>query len=250
MAGVAGKVAFITGGGSGIGRATALELSSGGAKVGVCDLDMGAAEQTAALVAQASGEALAVHADVAQLGEVEAAARRVRERFGGIDILHSNAGIVNTVSFLDMTEERWDRMFAVHVGGLYNCVRAVLPGMIERGWGRIVSTSSYGALAGGGKVTHYCAAKAGIIGFTVAMACELLGTGITVNTVAPGVIDTPMFRGAPDRWREAIVRATPLGRPGKAEDIARAVAFFAAEEADFITGQVLSPNGGAYMVWT
>jgi 3-oxoacyl-[acyl-carrier protein] reductase len=141
-------------------------------------------------------------------------------------------------------------MFAVHVGGMYNCVRSVLPGMIERRWGRIVSTSSYGALAGGGKVAHYCAAKAGIIGLTVALAAELLPLGITVNTVAPGIIDTAMFRNAPERWREAILRATPLGKPGKPEDIARVVVFLAAEEAGFITGQVISPNGGVHMVWT
>jgi NAD(P)-dependent dehydrogenase (short-subunit alcohol dehydrogenase family) len=250
MPGVEGKIAFITGGGSGIGRATAVALAHKGANLAVCDLNLPGAEETAHLIAGNGQRAIALQADVSRLDDVQAAVSKAQQEFSRIDILYNNAGIGDQVPFVEITEEQWDRMFAVHVGGAYNCTRAVLPGLLERNWGRIISTSSMGALMGGGRLVHYCAAKAGIIGFTISMASELARTGITVNAVAPGVIDTPMLQQSSERWREAVIKATPTRRAGKPEDIAYAVAFLAAEEASFITGQVLSPNGGAYMVWT
>lgn len=249
MAGVEGRIAFITGAGSGIGRVTARVLAKGGADVALCDIDLVAAEEVAREVASAGRRALAFHVDVAQLDEVTAAIESTQSELGPIDILFSNAGIAEQVPLTEMTEAQWDRMFSVHLNGTYNCFRAVLPGMRQRNWGRLISTSSMGALTGGVRLAHYCAAKAGIVGLTIAMASELARTGITVNAVAPGVIDTPMVQQSPPRWVERMTKSIPMRRLGKPEDIAHAVAYLAAEEAGFVTGQILSPNGGSYMKW-
>lgn len=249
MPGVEGKVALITGAGSGIGRATALVLARGGAQVVLCDINLPGAEETAQEVVQLGHRALPLRVDVAQLDEVEQAVARARAAFGRVDILFSNAGIAEQVPLLEMTEAQWDRMFRVHLTGTYHCFRAVLPGMLERRWGRLISTSSMGAMTGGVRLAHYCAAKAGIAGLTVAMASELARTGVTVNAVAPGVIDTPMVRQSPQRWVERMVKTIPLRRLGQPEDIAYAVAYLASEEAGFVTGQILSPNGGSRMKW-
>jgi 2-hydroxycyclohexanecarboxyl-CoA dehydrogenase len=249
MPGVQGKVAFITGAGSGIGRATAKVLAQGGADITICDINLAGAEATAQEIISAGRRALALRVDVTNLAEVEAAANKTQNELGKLDILLSNAGIAEQVAFPEMTEAQWDRMFNVHLNGTYNCFRAVLPGMRERGWGRLISTSSMGAFTGGVRLSHYCAAKAGIAGLTIAMASELARTGITVNAVAPGVIDTPMVHESPARWVERMTKTIPLRRLGQPEDIAYAVAYIASEEAGFLTGQILSPNGGSYMKW-
>jgi len=249
MPGVAGKVAFITGAGSGIGRATAKVLAQGGADVALCDVNLTGAEAAAQEILSLGRKALTFRVDVARLEEVEAAVAQTQQELGRIDILFSNAGIGALVPFTEITEAQWDEMFNVHLTGTYNCFRAVLRGMLERHWGRLVSTSSMGALNAGVNVAHYCAAKAGIIGLTIGMASELARTGITVNAVAPGAIDTPMVRRSPQRWIDRIAKNIPMRRLGQPEDIAHAVAYLASEEAGFVTGQVLGPNGGTYMKW-
>jgi len=249
VSGVAGKIAFLTGAGSGIGRATALVLAKGGADVAVCDVNMAGAEETAQEVRNLGRKSLALRVDVTSLHDVEQAATQTKSELGPIGILLSNAGIAEQVAFPEMTEAQWDRSFNVHLTGTYNCFRAVLPGMRERNWGRLISTSSMGAFTGGVRLSHYCAAKAGIAGLTIAMASELARTGITVNAVAPGVIDTPMVHESPPQWVERMTKTIPMRKLGKPEDIAYAVAYFASEEAGFVTGQILSPNGGSYMKW-
>jgi NAD(P)-dependent dehydrogenase (short-subunit alcohol dehydrogenase family) len=244
--GTSGKVAVVTGGASGIRRAIALRLARDGAAVGVLDVDGAAAER---VTAEFGGRALAVVADVADARAVAAAVERVRGTLGPVCVLVSAAGIASFVPFADMTETAWDRMIAVHLKGTYNCIRAVLPDMLAAGAGRIVNIASVAGLNGGGPgLSHYAAAKSGIIGLTKTLGLELAPHGITTNAIAPGLIDTPLLdrSGMPERVRQLIVDRTPVGRIGKPDDIAAACAYLVSDEASFVTGQVVSPNGGAW----
>jgi len=238
VAGVAGKVALITGAGSGIGRTTALVLAKGGADVALCDVNLAGAETTAREVSTLGRKALALRVDVTRLEEVEQAVARTQDTFGRVDILFSNAGIAEQSPFTEITEAQWDQMFSVHLNGTYNCFRAVLPGMLERNWGRLISTSSMGAFTGGVRLAHYCAAKAGIAAFTVITAQELGRYGVTVNAIAPTALtrmteDLMMMSGLTDEQKDA------LGP----DSISPLVVWLGCKESASVTGRVFGIFG-------
>ena len=248
--GISGRNAVVTGGASGIGRAIALRLAQDGVDVALIDLDASRAEVVAGEIRALGRRALAVEADVAQAASIEAARERVHDAVGPVRVLVNDAGIASFVPFLEIGEEAWDRMIAVHLKGAFNCARAFLPDMVAAHWGRIVNLSSVAGLGGGGPgLVHYAAAKAGLIGFSKALALEVGPLGITVNAIAPGLVDTPLLdrSGMPEEIRRAVVERAPVRRIGTPEDIAAACAYLVSEEASFTTGQVLSPNGGGYV---
>src|SRR5438128_7177695 len=247
--GLSGRNAMVTGGASGIGRAICLRLARDGADVAVLDLDQAGGRQVADEVAALHRRAVAVEADVASVASVAAAVERVHAALGPVHILVNDAGIAGLVPLQDMSEEQWDRMIAVHLKGAFNCTRTVLGDMLATGWGRIVNVSSVAGLSGAPELVHYSAAKAGLIGFTKALAAEVGPRGITVNAIAPGLIDTPLLQrsGWPDSLTRAIIAQNPIKRIGTPEDIAAACAYLVSEAASYVTGQVLSPNGGGYL---
>ncbi len=229
-----GRVAIVTGGASGIGLAIAERLAADGNKVAIFDRD---------------GDALGFKVDVTDREQIEAGVARVRDTLGAPTILVNSAGLDGFDRFLDITAEKWQRIIDVNLTGTFNCCQAVAPGMIEAGWGRIVNISSSSAQGGQPLMTHYVAAKAGVIGFTKALALELGPSGITVNTIPPGFIDTPMLRKAESRGFlgpgvEHHASQTPVRRAGLPGDIAAACAFLVRDEASYVTGQVIGVNGG------
>ena len=241
------KVAIVTGAARGIGRATALLFSSEGASVVLADLDDAAGEETAGAIAAAGGTALYVRTDVSRQADARALAARAREQFGRIDILINNAGITRDATLAKMTEEQFDAVLQVNLKGVFNCAQAVMPFMIEAGYGRIVNTSSVVALYGNFGQTNYVATKSAVIGMTKVWARELGRKGITVNAVAPGFIATEMVNSVPEKVLTMIKERTPLQRLGEPVEIARAYLFLASDEASFVNGAVLSVDGG--MVW-
>jgi 2-hydroxycyclohexanecarboxyl-CoA dehydrogenase len=245
--GLAGKVAAVTGGGSGIGRAIALRLARDGADVAVLDLQEDTARAVAREVAILGRRAEAIAVDVSDATAVAAAAAAVRSALGTATIAVNSAGIAGFEPIAQMSEASFDRMIAVHLKGTFLVCRALIPGMLGAGWGRIVNIASAAGLTGGGPgLAHYAAAKAGIVGFTKALALELGPSGITANAIAPGLVDTPLIHaaGAPASLYDEVVKRLPVRRIGQPEDIAEACAYFASPAAGFCTGQVLSPNGG------
>ena len=243
------RVAVVTGGGSGIGLAIAERLADDGLAVAVLDLDGDAAEAAAAKISAAGGTAVGVAADVTDREAIEAALTDVRERLGAPTVLANNAGLDGFDPFLKITPEKWARLLEVNLTGTFNCCQLVVPDMIAAGWGRIVNISSSSAQGGQPLMTHYVASKAGVIGFTKALALELGPKGITVNTIPPGFIDTPMLRKSESRGLlgdgvEHHASLTPVRRVGRPEDIAAACSFLVRDEADYVTGQVIGVNGG------
>jgi 2-hydroxycyclohexanecarboxyl-CoA dehydrogenase len=247
--GLAGRHALVTGGASGIGRAVAHRLGREGAAVTLLDVNLSAARAVAEELVAGGIAAQAVAADVADAGAVRAAMGAARAGLGAVHVLVCSAGISGFSPLLDMTEAQWDRMLAVHLRGTFLVTQAALPDMLAARWGRIVTISSVGGLRGGPNLTHYAAAKAGVIGFTKALALEVGAHGVTANAVAPGLVDTPMLRasGIPPALLEQSERQIPVGRLGTPEDVAATCAFLASEEASFVTGQVVSPNGGGWL---
>ena len=236
---------LITGAATGIGRATALSFAADGYNVAVhYNKSEQAALSLCADIAQQGGRAMAVHADVSDAAQVRTMVQRVNEVFGHIDILVNNAGIAQSKLFTELAADDWDAMFDVNVKGVFHCCQSVLPGMISRKLGCIINVSSIWGLVGASCEVHYSAAKAAVIGLAKALAKELGPSGIRVNAVAPGVIETDMIAGLDRQTREALKEETPLCRIGTAEDVAQTIRFLASEGAGFVTGQVISPNGG------
>lgn len=239
-------IALITGASRGIGRATAIEFGRHGYRVAINYLKSEhEAQELKRSLNETGVDAAAFQADVADAGQVTVMLKNIKTVFGaGIDVLVNNAGIAQTKLFDQITEEDWDRMMAVNVKGAFHCCQAVLPEMIHRKKGKIINLSSIWGIAGGSCEVHYSASKAAVIGLTKALAKELGPSGIQVNCIAPGVIRTDMLAGLNSGDLASLADDTPLGRLGTPEDIAAAVYFLASPAADFITGQVLSPNGG------
>jgi len=241
------RVAVITGGGSGIGRATCMQLAKDGAAVAVWDLNGAAAEETVSMIAHANGHATACPGDASAADGIANALARTHRELGPVTILVNNAAITGIVPFHDMTEELWDRMIRVNLKGPFLCCKAMIPDMLAAGWGRIVNISSSSTQLGVAGMTHYVASKSGVAGLTKSLAMEYADKGITVNTIPPGYIDTPMLR-ATARNFEGSVAASPMKRAGKPEDIAAACSYLVSEAAGYVTGQTLSVNGGRYLV--
>jgi NAD(P)-dependent dehydrogenase (short-subunit alcohol dehydrogenase family) len=240
---LAGRVALVTGGGSGIGEATARRFAREGAIVVVNDVDVELARPVVAELQKSGARALAVGADVTRRAEVEAMVRHVADEFGRLDVLVNNAGVNRDAMTHKMTEEQWDLVLTVNLKGTFLCAQAVLPRMRERGWGRVINTSSIGARGNVGQA-NYAASKAGVIGLTRTLALEYAKFGVTVNCVAPGPVMTRMLAGVPEAIREKIVARVPIGRIAEPGEIAGVHAFLASEDASFITGQVLFVDGG------
>jgi NAD(P)-dependent dehydrogenase (short-subunit alcohol dehydrogenase family) len=243
------RTAIVTGGGSGIGLAITERLAADGMAVAIFDRDSAAAEGVAAKIEASGGMALGVNVDVSERSQIDAGVQEVRSRLGRPTVLVNNAGLDGFHPFLKITAETWNRILTVNLTGTFQCCQAVVPDMIEAGWGRIVNISSSSAQGGQPFMTHYVASKAGVIGFTKALALELGPKGITVNTIPPGFIDTPMLRAAESKGHlgqgvDYHASQTPVRRAGRPEDIAAMCAFLVRDEAGYVTGQVLGVNGG------
>lgn len=247
-----GRVALVTGGASGIGKAVCLALAAEGARVAVADVNAEGAEAAAAAAKAAGGEGLAVAMDVTDRRSVAAGMEKTLAAWAHIDVLANVAGWDRIVPFVDTTEELWDRVIAINYRGVLATCHAVLPHMIERRSGVVVNVSSEAGRAGSSGEAVYSGAKGAVIAFTKALAREVARYGIRVNAVAPGLTDTPMLQQSiadgNEKLIEAIVRATPLRRLATPEEIAQAVLFLASEKASFITGQTLSVGGGLTMI--
>ncbi len=243
------RVAVVTGGASGIGLGVARGLAADGHRVAIVDLK--GAEAAAAELQREGASVLAVHVDVADRTAVSAGFDRVRAELGPVEILVTSAGIESFTPVLDITADGWDRIIGVNLTGTFTCVQAALPDMLGAGWGRIVTISSSSAQSGAPNMAHYAASKGGVIGLTKALAVELARSGITVNTIPPSLVDTPMARKAEAAGDfpgvDVVGPMVPLGRAGTPADIAAACSFLCSDGGSYITGQVIGVNGGMYI---
>lgn len=243
-----GKVAIVTGGSRGIGRAIARSLAARGVEIVLTSRDEGTASLAAKdLSRETNGTVSGVALDVTDRTAVETTIQSLVAEKGRIDILVNNAGITRDNLLVRLKHEDWDAVMATNVNGLYYCSQAVLRPMIRRREGRIINMSSVVGLMGNAGQTNYAASKAAILGFTKALAREVASRQITVNAVAPGFIETDMTKGIPDEGKKVLYDSIPMQRIGRPEDVAAAVVFLASEGAGYITGQVLQVNGGLYM---
>jgi 3-oxoacyl-[acyl-carrier protein] reductase len=241
------RVAVVTGGGKGIGRAVAARLAAGAAKVVISGRDRAALESACADIRSGGGEAIWVAADVSKAEDADALCAKTLEAFGSADILVNNAGITRDNLIVRMSEEEWDEVVDTNLKGSFLCIRAFTRPMMKQRYGRIVNVSSVVGLMGNAGQANYVAAKAGLVGLTKAVAKELASRHITVNAVAPGFIETAMTSALNEKVRESLQQQIPLGRLGAPEDVANAVAFLCSEEAGYVTGQVLTVDGGMRM---
>ena len=245
---LAGKSAVVTGASRGIGQAIAVELGRRGAKVVVnYAKDADGANATVQKIQAASGEAKAIQADVADFKAAEGLIKAAVEAHGGLDILVNNAGTTRDMVIMLMPEADWDVVIQTNLKSAYNCSKAAVKTMMRKRYGRIINITSVSGIAGNAGQTNYSASKAGLIGLTKALAREVAARNITVNAVAPGFVPTALTNDLPAALKDASLKAIPLGRWGTAEEVAYAVAFLASDEAAYITGQVLSVDGGMVM---
>jgi len=247
MADLNNKVAIVTGGSRGIGAAISKELAKNGVKVVInYNSRKEVAEKMIAEINELGSEAYAVQADVSKLEDAEKLIKEAVDHFGRLDILVNNAGITRDRSFKKLSEEDWRTVIDVNLNSVYNTASFALPHLLESDAGRIISISSIIGQAGGFGQTNYAAAKAGMIGYTKSLALELAKSGVTVNAIAPGFIDTEMVQAIPENIRESIVAKVPQRRFGQPEEIAKGVIYLC-KDGDYITGQQLNINGGLYM---
>lgn len=242
-----GKRILITGGGRGIGREIALAFAKKNALVFVCDISEGKAPTTVEEIVQFGGKGTFILMDVSMADQVSEAIKKVTGEWEAIDILVNNAGITRDNFLMRLKDEDWDNVIQVNLKGLFNVTRAVLPVMIKQRYGRIINISSVVGQMGNIGQTNYAASKAGVLGFTKALAREVASRGITVNAIAPGYIDTEMTKSLSGSVKERLAQIIPIGRLGTTSDIAYGVLFLASDEASYITGHILNINGGMYM---
>ncbi len=243
-----GRVALVTGGGRGIGRAIAVRLAEGGARVAISYRSNDAsARETAEMVRAAGAECEIFKGDVASQEDVETLVKGVGEAFGPVEILVNNAGMTRDNLLMRMKDAEFDEVIATNLKGTYLCTRAVLRGMVRGRWGRIVNISSVVGLLGNAGQANYAASKAGMIGFTKSVAREVAGRGITANVVAPGYVETELTAGLPESIKEQILGQVPVGRFGEPGEIAEVVAFLAGDGAAYVTGQTIAVDGGMVM---
>jgi NAD(P)-dependent dehydrogenase (short-subunit alcohol dehydrogenase family) len=245
------RVAVVTGGASGIGLGVARRFIADGHHVAILDLDAAALASAVADLQAQGAKVLAVETDVADRPSVDAAVDRVRAELGPVQILVTSAGIEAFTPVLDIAAELWDRIVAVNLTGTFTCVQAALPDMLAARWGRIVTIASSSAQSGAPNMAHYAASKGGVIGLTKALAVELARSGITVNTIPPSLVDTPMARHAEAAGDfpgvDVVAPMVPLGRAGTPGDIAGACSFLCSDDGSYITGQIIGVNGGMYI---
>ncbi len=245
------RVAVVTGAASGIGLGVAQGFVADGHRVALLDRNGGGVEAAAAELGAEDGTVCALAVDVADRQSVQAAFAQVRAELGPIEILVTSAGVESFDPLLEITAEKWDRIIAVNLTGTFSCVQAAVPDMIAAGWGRIVTISSSSAQSGAPNMAHYVASKGGVIALTKALAVDLSRNGITVNTIPPSLVDTPMARAAEAAGDfpgvDVVGPMVPLGRAGTPADIAAACSFLCSEKGSYITGQIIGVNGGMYL---